>query len=313
MRILDTEILPGKSAHLTLETVRLHTRTRIEVPVIIERGKQDGPTLLISAGIHGDEVNGVEIVRRAIQQNIIKPDYGTVIAVPVLNVFGFLNKSREFPDGKDLNRFFPGTKSGSLANQFAYSFMEEIVPHIDYCIDFHTGGADRFNTPQIRVSRGNKELVDLANAFNPTFVVMAPERDKSFRESATRLGKKVLLFEGGKALNFSARVTEAGIQGIMRIMNAIGMRDFSSSLVAPLKKPVVIRESQWQRARHSGMFHKYVKDGELITKGQVIGSISDPYGKLEYPIKALRKSYVIGLTHSPLVTQGDALYHLGWE
>ncbi|MFV0553389.1 MAG: succinylglutamate desuccinylase/aspartoacylase family protein [Mangrovibacterium sp.] len=313
MKILHTEIKKGSSTYLTLETARLHTHTKIEVPVLIERGKKPGPTLLLSAGIHGDEVNGVEIVRRAIKEKITKPECGTVIAIPVLNVLGFLNKTREFPDGKDLNRFFPGSKTGSLANQFAHTFMQEIVPHIDYCIDFHTGGSFRNNIPQIRVSRGNPELLELAEVFNPKYIVQAPVRDKSFRESATKLGKKVLLFEGGKALNFSKGVTEAGLQGIMRVMQHIGMRDFETAISPAKRESIFIVESLWQRARHSGLFHTFVKDGEYITKGQILGSISDPYGKVEYLIKAKQNAHIIGMSHSPIVMQGDALFHLGVE
>lgn len=313
MKILNKEIKAGSSTYLTLESARLHTGTKIEVPVLIERGKTDGPTLLISAGIHGDEVNGIEIVRRAIKEKITSPDCGTVIAVPVLNVLGFLNKTREFPDGKDLNRFFPGSKTGSLANHFAYTFMQEIVPHIDYCIDFHTGSADRNNTPQIRISRDNDELLTLAKAFNPKYVVLASNRDKSFRESATKLGKKVLLFEGGKSLNISTGVTESGLQGIMRVMQHIGMRNFETSISTPKREAIIIEESIWQRARNSGLFHTFAKDGEFINKGQIIGSISDPYGKNEYLIKAKFDSHIIGMNHSPIVTQGDALYHLGIE
>ncbi len=313
MQILNTTIKLGSKNYLTLESARLHTRTRIEVPVIIERGKKKGPTLLLSAGIHGDEINGVDIVRRAIKDGITKPDCGTVISIPILNVFGFLNKTREFPDGKDLNRFFPGSKTGSLANQFAYTFMQEIIPHIDYCIDFHTGGAQRYNIPQIRVSKGNPELMELANVFNPSFIVMASNRDKSFRESATALGKKVLLFEGGKGLNFSPKVTQAGIQGIMRIMHHVGMRNFSNEIAPKTQEPIIITESTWQRAKHSGMFHTFVKDGEFIKRGQNIGTISDPFGRVQYRIKAKYDSYIIGMTHAPLVTEGDALYHLGMD
>ena len=229
--------------------MRLHTGTRITVPVIIERAEEDGPVLLISAGIHGDEMNGVEIVRKAISSKMLRPERGTVICVPVLNVFGFLNQTREFPDGKDLNRYFPGSQSGSLASQFAYSFMQEIVPHANFCIDFHTGGASRFNIPQIRISRNDEELLELAKAFHPEFIVFAKNRDKSFRESATKEGLKVLLFEGGKSLDFNEKVTQAGLNGIMRIMDKIGMRDYSTSITQnDQKDPIIIEDSYWHRA-----------------------------------------------------------------
>ncbi len=312
MKILNREIMPGQSVQINLETVRLHTRTRINVPVIIERAKEDGPVLLINAGIHGDEVNGVEIVRKAISSNMLRPEKGTVICIPVLNVFGFLNQTREFPDGKDLNRYFPGSAKGSLASQFAYTFMKEIVPHVNYCIDFHTGGANRFNIPQIRISRNDETLLQLANAFHPQFIVYANNRDKSFRESATKVGLKVLLFEGGKSLDFNNAVTEAGLNGIMRVMHAIGMRDYSTSINQNnLKDPIVIEDSYWHRARHSGLFRSFIAGGEYILKGHTLGSISDPFGEFEYLIKAKTNGHIIGLNYSPIVTEGDALYHIG--
>lgn len=313
MEILNRIIKPGASVQVNLETARLHTRTRIEVPVIIERGMEDGPVLLLCGGIHGDEVNGIEIVRRAIVSGINKPDKGTVICVPILNVFGFLNLSREFPDGKDLNRFFPGTKTGSLANQFAYAFMEEVVPKIDYCLDFHTGGANRFNTPQIRISRNNADLLNLAHAFNPSFIVYARDKDKSFREAATKLGKKVLLFEGGKSLDINNRVTNKGVEGIMRIMQHIGMRDFSSEIVRlHTKDPILIEDSTWIRARHSGLFRSFVEDSTYVSKGEKIGTISDPYGEVEFYVKSTMNGFIIGINQAPIVIQGDAIYHIGF-
>ena len=176
MKILGTEIIPGKQTILNLDIARLHTRTKVEVPVIVERAREDGPVLLLNAGIHGNEVNGIEIIREIISRKINKPKRGTVICIPVLNVFGFLSQTREFPDGKDLNRVFPGSKTGSLASIFAYHLMNNILPHIDYCIDFHTGGANRFNSSQIRINRGDQELLELAKIFNPRFIVYAPNR-----------------------------------------------------------------------------------------------------------------------------------------
>jgi predicted deacylase len=312
MKILNREIKPGESVQLNLETARLHTRTRIEVPIFIERAKEKGPVLLVSAGIHGDEVNGIEIVRKAVASNMLKPEKGTVICVPVINVFGFLNQARQFPDGKDLNRSFPGTSSGSLVSQFAHSFMTEVVPHADYCLDFHTGGANRFNVPQIRISRNDDSLMELAKAFNPDFVVYASNRDKSYREAATSKGKKVLLFEGGKGLDFNNYVTEKGVSGIMRLMHHIGMRDFTTAIDrVNTTDPIIIESSTWVRARYSGLFRSFINNGEYVVKGHKLGSISDPYGDFEYFVKASHSGYIICLNQAPIVTQGDALYHLG--
>jgi predicted deacylase len=148
--ILGKEILPGKTEELNLDVAKLHTTTPIQVPVIVSRGQKDGPVLLLMAGMHGDEINGMEIIRRIIRKGLNKPIRGTVICIPIFNIFGFLNMSRELPDGRDLNRCFPGSKTGSLASQFAYHFMKEIAPITDYIVDFHTGAAQRSNFPQIR-------------------------------------------------------------------------------------------------------------------------------------------------------------------
>jgi uncharacterized protein len=188
--ILGEQINAGQKRILNLDIARLHTHTKVEIPVIVERAREDGPVLLLNAGIHGNELNGVEIIRELLAKKYTKPEKGMVISIPTLNVFGFLNQSREFPDGKDLNRSFPGSKNGSLASIFAYHMMKEIVPHIDYCIDFHTGGAQRFNTSQIRISKKDSDLLELAKVFNPRFIVFASEREKSFRQAATALGKK---------------------------------------------------------------------------------------------------------------------------
>ncbi len=312
LNILDTEIKPGKQTILNLDIARLHTRTKVEVPVIIERGLEDGPVLLLNAGIHGNEVNGVEIIREVISRKINKPKRGTVICIPVLNVFGFLSQTREFPDGKDLNRMFPGSKQGSLASIFAYHLMNNILPHIDYCIDFHTGGANRFNSSQIRISRGHPELVELAKIFNPRFIVFAPDRERSFRQAAMKAGKKVLLFEGGKSLDFHKRITMRGTRGVMQILHHLGMRNFSEELsTMPMSDSILIDHSTWVRARHGGLFRFYIKDGAHVEKGEIIGSISDPYGKFEHKVKVPTSGYVLGLNHAPIVYQGDALIHLG--
>ena len=169
--ILGKEILPGKGAQLNLDVAMLHTRTPILVPVIVERAKVDGPTVLLMAGLHGDEINGVEIIRKVIRKGFNKPAVGTIICLPVFNIFGFLNVKRELPDGRDLNRSFPGSESGSLASQFAFHFMKEIAPHVDYVIDFPTGSAQRNNFPQVRCVMDDTESVVLAKIFNPPFIL----------------------------------------------------------------------------------------------------------------------------------------------
>ncbi len=312
--ILGEHVSAGQKRILNLDIARLHTHTKIEIPVIIERAKVDGPVLLLNAGIHGNELNGVEIVREMLVKKYTKPEKGMVISIPTLNVFGFLNQTREFPDGKDLNRSFPGSKNGSLASIFAYHMMKEIIPHIDYCIDFHTGGARRFNSSQIRISKNNSELLELAKIFNPRFIVYANEREKSFRQASTAVNKKVLLFEGGKALDFNQRITNRGVEGTLRIMHHLGIRDFSKELEnSKSNGALVIQSSTWLRAKYGGLFRFFVKDGSKVEKGDVIGVISDPYGRFEYKVKIPQSGHIIGLNHAPIVYKGDAILHLGFE
>ena len=314
-KILNKSILPGQSVSLEMDIARLHTRTKIEVPIIVSKGLKKGPCLLLNAGIHGDEVNGVEIIRQIIKKGLHKPESGTIICIPVLNVFGFLNQTRQFPDGRDLNRVFPGSKGGSLASRFAYHMMTEIVPHVDYCIDFHTGGGQRFNHPQIRIDASDAESLELAKAFGSDFIILSKNKEKSFRESMVKLDKKVLLFEGGKSLYLDRSVTKKGIQGAMKVMHYLGLRDFSDEIKSPKShnEAVIIQNSQWIRAKYSGMYRPLVKVGKKVVKGQSLGSISDPFGEFERSIKNPREGYVLNSNESPIVNQGDALIHIGFS
>lgn len=311
--ILGHTIEPGKRTQVNMDIARLHTNTKLEVPIIIERAEKDGPCLLLLAGIHGDEVNGVEIVRQIITKGINKPETGMVICVPVLNVFGFLNQAREFPDGRDLNRVFPGSKKGSLAGRYAYCFMNEIVPHIDYAIDYHTGGAGRFNYTQTRVDPNDQEGLGLAKVFGAGFIMYASQRKKSFRSSIAKLGKKVILFEGGKSLYLDKKVTDVGVQGTMRVMNHLKMRNFEKELsLLPEELPaVIVEKTKWVRAKHSGMYRSFISIGNKVRKGDILGSITDPYGGFERNIIAPDNGYIICSNHSPVVNQGDAIIHLG--
>lgn len=312
INILGENILPGKTYQLKIDIARLHTRTKIEVPIIVSRSKKKGPCVLISAGIHGNEVNGVEIVRQLVANKYNVPDAGMIICVPVLNVFGFIIKTREFPDGRDLNRVFPGSKSGTLASKFAHVFMSELVVHADYCIDYHTGGGERFNYSQIRISDNEEETFELAKIFGAKFIKFSSHREKSFRDSASKLGKKVLLFEGGKSLSLDRNVTRAGITGALNVLDHLGVKKFPADFEPFVEKSaqVVFTESRWVRANHSGMYRSIVRSGSRIRKGDIIGTITDPFGFFEKKVKASINGYIICLNQSPIVTNGDAIAHI---
>ena len=315
MKILDHRIGLGESVQVKMEIAKLQTGTKIDVPIIVERGEKEGPCLLLTGGIHGDEVNGVEIIRQLIAKGLNKPTSGTVICIPLVNVFGFLNQTREFPDGRDLNRVFPGSKDGSLASRYAYLLMKEVIPHVEYCIDYHTGGAQRFNYSQLRINRNDEETLQLAKAFGAPYIMYAKSREKSFRESMVKQGKKVLLFEGGKSLYLDKTVTKIGIQGAINVMHALGMRNFSSQITKTTKEnpPIIITSTKWIRAKISGMYRSHVNVGQKVEKGVKLGSISDPYGNQEISFKNNQEGYILNSNHTPLVNQGDALFHIGYE
>lgn len=309
LTILNEVIGPGERKTIDMEIARLHTMTKLKIPIIVSRAKISGPTVLFTAGLHGDEINGVEIVRQLITQNINKPKRGTIICIPVINVFGFVNQSREFPDGRDLNRVFPGSKNGSLASRFAYYLLTEIIPKVDYIVDFHAGGASRFNAPQIRIVPDDESLKKLADVFAAPFVLYSKNIPGSFRSACTKLGKKILLFEGGKSMDFNDSITEAGVSGAIRFLKHLKMYPDKTTLEAA-HSPIYITKSTWVRAKFSGMFHGKTAINSYVEKGQLLAIISDPYGKVEHKVKAPNAGYIINVNDGPIVYQGDAIYHI---
>jgi len=310
LHILGETILLGERREINFNVAKLHTRTTLEVPVIIERSKKPGPIVLFTAGVHGDEVNGVEIVRQIIAKGINKPKCGTIICIPVINIFGFLNMDREFPDGRDLNRMFPGTKSGSLASRVANKLITEIAPKVDLIIDYHTGAANRFNAAQIRIVKGNSALDELATTFGAPFVLYSKNLNKSFRNTCHKLGIPMLLFEGGKSFYFDNNITNTGVNGAKRILNHLGMLHVKFKISNPKKKCIYIDESKWIRAKYSGMFKASTKINQQVSKGNIIGHITGPFGKFHHFVKAENSGYIFNVNESPIVNQGDALFHI---
>lgn len=310
MHILGEEVKMGESVEASFGVAKLHSRNPVEVPVIINRSKKPGPTVLITAGIHGDEVNGVEIVRQIIAKGINKPRIGTIICIPVINIFGFIHMERKFPDGRDLNRVFPGSKTGSLASRVANKLVTEVVPHADLIIDYHTGGADRFNSPQVRISKKLKSLDKLATTFGAPFVLQTTDIKKSFRGTCNKLGIPLLLFEGGKSFNIDPVITNTGVNGCKRILSHMGMLKSNFKVSNPKKKALIIIDSRWVRAKHSGMFKASIALNSYVEKGTVLGNITDPYGKFNHFVKAQNSGYIFNINQSPIVYQGDALFHI---
>ena len=308
--ILDTVIKPGTSHTLNFNMARLYTTTVVDVPVIIHRAKKDGPVVLLTGGIHGDEVNGVEVVRQLISKKVAKPKIGMVIAMPVVNIFGFLNMQREFPDGRDLNRVFPGSKNGSLASRFAYQVTKNILPHVDLVMDFHTGGAQRFNAPHLRVDPMELESLELARIFQPPFLMHGKNVNKTFRETCGKLGKKYLLFEGGKSQQSDKQIVSVAVNGAIRVMNHLGMLSKKELLVPVSYSVELITDSRWMRAKYSGLLHPKVASSKYVEKGELLATITDPYGTMRHKVNAPNTGFILNVNNSPLVYQGDAIFHI---
>lgn len=300
------KILPGEDKKIYLNIARLPTYTNIDLPVRVIRAEKDGPVLLLTGGLHGDEINGIEIVRRFISGYSESLKAGTIVAVPLMNVYGFIQNVRGVPDGKDINRSFPGNKSGSLANLVAYAIMNEIIPKIDYGIDFHTGGASRANYPQIRCVFEIENNMELAKAFAPPVILNSGLIDKSFRKAADRKGKQILVYETGESHRFDENGIKEGIAGVQRVMKHLGMIDSAPEG----HNPNIFEKSRWVRARVAGLFHPRVKLGEMIKKRQQLGKITDPFGNESLKVISKIDGQVIGLNNSPVVHKGDALMHI---
>jgi len=300
----------GDQRQLSLNIARLPSRTKIDIPIYVNRAHKDGPTLLLLAGLHGDETNGIEIVRRLLTGNYLIPKKGTVIAIPILNIYGFINMRRETPEGKDINRSFPGSENGSLASRIAYAFTNEVLPAVDIGIDFHTGGSSRTNYPQVRCDFSLAENLEYAKAFAPPYIVNSQLMDKTIRKTSQKLGKPLLVYEGGESLRFDSHSIEEGIAGTRRLMHHLGMVEHSKKQE---HDTIIVDKTGWLRANYSGLFRPTIKCGESIKKNQIMGFINDPYGEFESKIKAPHDGYVFGVNNSPVAHQGEALFHIGQE
>lgn len=309
LKIGGVEIQPGGRTTLDLPVARLYTHTQTHIPIQVVHGKKPGPRLFVCAAIHGDEILGVEIIRRLLALKILNHLRGTLIAVPVVNVYGFLNLTRYSPDRRDLNRFFPGKDSGSLTSILANLFMEEIASKCTYGIDLHTGSNHRINLPQIRAYLDNPETERLALAFGAPVVLDADLLEGSLRQAAKDHGIKMLLYEAGEVLRFEEPAIHAGLRGIVSVMRAIGMlrtRATRRSSAAP----VIARSSTWVRAPISGIVQTTIKLGDSVKEGKIIGQISDLFGEETVSIRATASGIVIGKSQLPLVYKGDALIHI---
>ncbi len=307
LEIAGEQVLSGTKRQVEIPIGRLMSGTPVAIPVEVFHGRNEGPTMWMNAAIHGDEIGGVDIIRRVTEDLDPKTMNGTVLAVPIVNVHGFNNSDRYLPDRRDLNRSFPGSRRGPLASRIAHLLMTEIVQRSTVGIDLHTGSDHRTNLPQIRADLDDPETQRLAEVFGAPVAIHARTRDGSLRQAATDAGATVLLFEGGEALRFDRNAITTGTLGVQRILSHIGI---TNDKPATGNKTKYSRATKWARASRSGILHLRHELGDEVSKGELIATILDPYGKRRGKLGAPISGIVIGHTQHPLVNRGDAVVHV---
>lgn len=309
LRIGTEEVLPGQNLTIDLPLAQLYTHTPMTMPVHVIRGRRAGPRLFVCAAIHGDEINGVEIIRRLLSLPLLKKLRGDLIAVPIVNVPGFLQRSRYLPDRRDLNRSFPGSEKGSLAGRVAHLFLNEIVAQCSHGIDLHTAAIDRANLPQVRANLDDPIAAAMAEAFRTPVTLNANLRDGSVRQAGATLGIPMIVYECGEALRFDEHSIRIGLRGIVRVMRHLGMLP-AARTTSSKQASVVTHTSAWVRASQSGILRAVAPLGASVEKNSILGYISDPFGESETQVISPWRGIVIGRTTLPLAYQGEALYHI---
>lgn len=308
--INNIDVFPGENAVAKINVGRLPSNTTIEIEAQIYRSVVPGPTVLLIGGIHGDEINGVEIVRRFIEEELGGHlSKGSIIAIPLLNVYGFINFSREVPDGKDVNRSFPGSSSGSLAARVARTLTKKILPYVDVALDFHTGGASRYNYPQTRYTASDERAKEIADLFNAPYTIAKPIIPKTFRKTAKDLMIPAVVYEGGESIRLDGFAIENAIQGIKRVL--IGLDMFDQEHQPPHRDTHHISKTYWIRAPFSGIFIWSKSSGNYVQKGEPLGTIKDPFGGRSVSVLSKMAGHIIGHNNGSVVNQGDALFHIG--
>ena len=314
----------GERKIVVLPVSKLSNHTPVTLPVHVLHGSTPGPAMFVSAAVHGDELNGVEIIRRVLRTLAPGNIKGTLLCVPVVNAYGFIGRSRYLPDRRDLNRAFPGTPNGSLAARLAHLLLTEVVKRCQVGVDLHTAAIHRVNLPQIRCdTKLSPRSRDLAMAFGAQVVLESAERSGSMRRAARECGVDVLVYEGGEGLRFDEFAIQAGVDGIARVMLRIGMlethdeadeaRQHASAAPTMTRPPLVANAARWVRSPEGGVLRTHKRIGDAVSEGETIGVISNPYEEADTPVKSPRRGVIVGATTLPIVNLGDALFHIAWS
>ncbi|MCB1329237.1 MAG: succinylglutamate desuccinylase/aspartoacylase family protein [Maritimibacter sp.] len=304
-----TSVPAGTRTTVDLPVSMLSDHTPVTMSMHVIHGRKPGPVMFVSAAVHGDEVIGVEIVRRLLRSPALDRISGTLLVVPIVNTFGFLNQSRYLPDRRDLNRSFPGSPGGSLAARLALLFMTEIVERADCGVDLHSAAVQRTNLPQCRVSTGDERALAMAKAFGAPVILTSRERDGSLRAASRERGVTTIVYEAGEGLRFEETGVRAGVAGILRVMHAQGMIS-TRGVPRTRTAPFVCHSSRWERAPAGGLFRAFQKRGAHVEEGALLGVVSDPFGEVERPVTASQSGIIVGRANLPVVNEGDALFHI---
>jgi hypothetical protein len=307
--IHGNKINPGERAIIELPCPKLYDWTPLSMPVHIIKGKEKGPVLLVTSAVHGDEINGIEISRRLLKKKIFKNLIGTLIVVPIVNVYGFMYQDRYLMDRRDLNRCFPGTKKGSLASRLADLLVTEVISKATHIIDLHTGSLHRTNLPQLRTNHDTPGVKRLANSFNVPVVLHSSLRDGSMRAYADKNSVPFLLYEAGEALRFDELSIKTGVNGILGVMRELKMlcaKKYKTNTV----ETTFARSSFWVRAPQSGICLPLKGLGKKIQKGELLAKIANPTTTEEKELFSPVSGIIIGKNNLPLVHAGAALFNI---
>jgi hypothetical protein len=306
--IAGIEVAPGETRQIRLKISELYNAAPVNVPILVIRGKEDGPRLFLTAAIHGDEINGTQIIRRLIFHRDWSDLRGVLVCVPIVNVFGFFNHSRYLPDRRDLNRSFPGFATGSNAGRIAHKLFHEIVRKCDFGIDFHTAAVRRTNHPHIRADWTNPAVRRLARAFGCELILDRPGEPTTLRASACKAGVPVIVYEAGETFRFQPSIVRRGVAGVLNVLGALKMIDHKPT---PAAFELIIRRTSWVRASRAGILAMKVRPGSIVRKGEIVAANTNPFGRERNAVRAPFDGFVLGATTWPSLNPGDAIMHLG--